>query len=163
MEPPFDGLEGVVSVTSGYTGGTKLNPTYEEVSAGTTGHAESVEIVYDPAKISYVRLLDIFWHNIDPTVENRQFCDTGSQYRTAIFYHNDEQRRLAEASKKALEQSGRFKGPLHTEIVPAKVFYPAEEYHQEYYKKNPLRYHYYRFSCGRDERLKELWGTAAGH
>jgi peptide-methionine (S)-S-oxide reductase len=163
MEAPFDSLEGVISVTSGYTGGVKLNPTYEEVSAGTTGHAESVEIVYDPSRISYSRLLDVFWHNVDPTVQNRQFCDVGSQYRTAIFYHTEEQKRLAEASKKAVADSRRFKGPVYTEIVAAQTFYPAEEYHQHYYKKNPLRYHFYRFSCGRDERLKELWGAAAGH
>ncbi len=158
MEHPFDELEGVVSVTSGYTGGHKKNPTYEEVSSGTTGHAESVQIVYDPAKITYTKLLDVFWHNIDPTVQNRQFCDVGTQYRSAIFYHNEEQKRLAEESKKALEKSGRFKGPIYTEIVAATEFYPAEEYHQHYYKKNPLRYQFYRFSCGRDQRLKELWG-----
>ena len=159
MEHPFDELEGVVSVTSGYTGGHKKNPTYEEVSSGTTGHAESVQILYDPAKITYAKLLDVFWHNIDPTVQNRQFCDAGTQYRSAIFYHNEEQKRLADESKKALEKSGRFKGPVYTEIVPASEFYPAEEYHQQYYKKNPLRYKFYRYNCGRDERLKELWGT----
>ena len=158
MEPPYDGLEGVVSVTSGYTGGQKKNPTYEEVSAGTTGHAEAVQIVYDPKKITYAKLLDIFWRNIDPLAKDRQFCDTGSQYRSAIFYHNEEQKRLAEASKKTLEQSKRFKGPIYMEIVPASEFYPAEEYHQKYYKKNPLRYKFYRFNCGRDQRLKELWG-----
>ena len=158
MEPPYDGLEGVVSVASGYTGGQKKNPTYEEVSAGTTGHAEAVQIVYDPKKITYTKLLDIFWRNIDPLAKDRQFCDTGSQYRSAIFYHNEEQKRLAEASKKALEQSKRFKGPIYTEIVDASQFYPAEEYHQKYYKKNPLRYKFYRFNCGRDERLKELRG-----
>ncbi len=158
MEHPFDELEGVVSVTVGYTGGHKKNPTYEEVSSGTTGHAESVQIVYDPAKITFSKLLDVFWHNIDPTVQNRQFCDTGTQYRTAIFFHNDEQKRLAEESKKALEKSGRFKGPIYTEIVPASEFYPAEEYHQHYYKKNPIRYKFYRYNCGRDQRLQELWG-----
>ena len=159
MEPPFDKLEGVISVTSGYTGGHKENPTYEEVSAGTTGHAEAVQIVFDPAKITYARLLDVFWHNIDPTVQNQQFCDVGTQYRSAIFYLTEEQRRLAEESKRALEKSGRFKGPIYTEIVPASRFYPAEEYHQKYYKKNPIRYHFYRYNCGRDERLKELWGA----
>jgi peptide-methionine (S)-S-oxide reductase len=158
MEPPYDGLEGVASVTSGYTGGGKKNPTYEEVSAGTTGHAEAVQVVYDPKKITYAKLLDIFWRNIDPLAKDRQFCDTGSQYRSAIFYHNEEQKRLAEASKKTLEQSRRFKDPIYTEIMPASEFYPAEEYHQKYYKKNPLRYKFYRFNCGRDERLKELWG-----
>jgi len=158
MEHPFDQLEGVVSVTPGYTGGTKKNPTYEEVSSGTTGHAESVQIVYDPSKISYAKLLDVFWHNIDPTVKDQQFCDAGTQYRSAIFYYNEEQKLLAEESKKALEKSGRFKGPIYTEIVPASEFYPAEEYHQHYYKKNPIRYKFYRYNCGRDQRLDELWG-----
>jgi peptide-methionine (S)-S-oxide reductase len=163
MEHPFDQLPGVVSVTSGYTGGTKKNPTYEEVSAGGTGHAESVQVVYDPAKIGYQKLLDVYWHNIDPAVKDRQFCDTGHQYRSAIFYHNEEQHRLAQQSKQALEANKPFKGPILTEIVPAGEFYPAEEYHQHYYKKNPIRYHYYRSRCGRDDRLKELWGAAAGH
>jgi peptide-methionine (S)-S-oxide reductase len=158
MEPPFDKLDGVISTTSGYTGGTKKNPTYEEVSSGTTGHAEAVEITYDPAKITYAKLLDVFWHNIDPLTPNRQFCDSGSQYRTAIFYHDENQRRLAEESKKAL--SKRFKEPIVTQIVPAKEFYPAEEYHQNYYIKNPLRYKFYRYSCGRDRRLEEVWGVA---
>ena len=162
MEPAFDHLEGVVTVTSGYTGGTKKNPTYEEVSSGSTGHAESIQIVYDPSKISYAKLLDVFWHNIDPTVQNRQFCDTGRQYRSAIFYHNDEQKRLAEESKKALEVSGKIKGRIYTEITPASEFYSAEEYHQKYYEKNPLRYNFYRFNCGRDSRLKEIWGKEAG-
>jgi len=158
MEPAFDKLEGVKSVVSGYTGGHKPNPTYEEVSAGTTGHAESVEITYDPAVISYSRLLEVFWRNIDPTVKDRQFCDAGTQYRSAIFYHGEEQKRLAEASKRAIEQSRRFPGPIYTEIAPATTFYPAEEYHQKYYQKNPIRYKYYRYGCGRDQRLKELWG-----
>jgi peptide-methionine (S)-S-oxide reductase len=162
MEPAFDHLPGVQSVTSGYTGGTKKNPTYEEVSSGTTGHAESVEILYDPSKISYEKLLEVFWHNIDPTVKDRQFCDEGGQYRSAVFYHNEEQRRLAEASKKALEESKRFKGPVYTDITPAAQFYPAEEYHQHYYRKNPVRYKFYRWNCGRDERLSELWGESAG-
>jgi len=157
MEPAFDKLQGVKSVISGYTGGHKQNPTYEEVSSGVTGHAESIEVAYDPSIISYSTLLDVFWHNIDPTVKDRQFCDVGSQYRSAIFYHTEEQKRLAEASKKALEQSKRFPGPIYTEIVPATTFYPAEEYHQKYYQKNPIRYKYYRYSCGRDQRLKELW------
>jgi peptide-methionine (S)-S-oxide reductase len=163
MVHPFDELPGVVSVTSGYTGGTKKNPTYEEVSAGTTGHAESVEIVYDPAKISFEKLLEVFWHNIDPVTKDRQFCDTGHQYRSAIFYHDANQKRLAEDSKQVLEKSKQFPGPIVTEIVPASTFYPAEEYHQNYYKKNPVRYKYYRWGCGRDARLKELWGSAAGH
>jgi peptide-methionine (S)-S-oxide reductase len=163
MEAPFDKLPGVVSVTAGYTGGHVKNPTYEQVSAGTTGHAESVRIVYEPQKIGYKQLLDIFWHNIDPTVKNRQFCDVGNQYRSAIFYHTDEQHRLAEESKKELEDNKPFKGPIVTDIVPASEFYPAEEYHQHYYKKNPLRYRYYRYGCGRDQRLKELWGDLAGH
>ena len=163
MESPFDKLDGVVSVTAGYTGGTKQNPTYEEVSAGGTGHAESVEIVYDPARIGYGKLLDVFWHNIDPTARDRQFCDSGHQYRSAIFFHGENQRRLAEASKQALEKGKPFPGPIATEIVAASQFWPAEEYHQHYYKKNPLRYKFYRQGCGRDRRLKELWGEAAGH
>jgi peptide-methionine (S)-S-oxide reductase len=158
MEPPFDELDGVISTTSGYTGGMKTDPTYEEVSAGKTGHAEAVEVRYDPGKITYARLLDVFWRNIDPTVKNKQFCDEGSQYRSAIFYHDEEQKRLAEGSKKALMASGRFK-EIFTQILPASVFYPAEEYHQDYYRKNPLRYKFYRYSCGRDQRLKELWGN----
>ncbi len=158
MEPPFEKLVGVVSVTSGYTGGHKLNPTYEEVSAGETGHAESIQVVYDSTQISYAQLLQVFWHNIDPLALNRQFCDAGSQYRSAIFYHNEEQRRLAEASKQELEQSGRFDRPIVTEIVPASTFYEAEAYHQDYYKKNPVQYKFYRAGCGRDRRLQELWG-----
>ena len=163
MEAPFDKLPGVMSVTAGYTGGQVKNPTYEEVSAGGTGHAEAVQIVFDPSKTSYSRLLDIYWRNIDPTVSGRQFCDVGSQYRSAIFYHSDEQRRVSLQSKAALEKSKPFKGAILTEITPAGVFYAAEEYHQHYYKKNPLRYKYYRNGCGRDRRLKELWGSAAGH
>lgn len=163
MEQPFDSLPGVLSVMPGYSGGTKLNPTYQEVSAGGTGHAESVEIIYDPAKISYEKLLQVFWHNIDPTVKNRQFCDVGNQYRTAIFFHNENQHRLALRSKELLDKQKPFKEPLVTEISPARTFYPAEEYHQHYYKKNPLRYRYYRYSCGRDKRLEELWGSTAGH
>jgi peptide-methionine (S)-S-oxide reductase len=159
MEPPFEKLDGVVSVTSGYTGGTKKDPTYEEVSAGGTGHAESIEVVYDPGKVSYEKLLDVFWHNVDPTTPNAQFCDHGNQYRTAIFYHDDEQKKLAEKSKKDLEASGKLKQPIVTQIVAATQFYPAEEYHQDYYKKNPIRYHYYRYNCGRDQRLEELWGA----
>jgi peptide-methionine (S)-S-oxide reductase len=162
MVPPFESLHGVVSVTSGYTGGQKKNPTYEEVSSGTTGHAESVQIVYDPSKIGYDKLLDVFWHNVDPTVKDMQFCDVGEQYRTAIFYHNEEQKRLAEDSRKVIEQSKVLHGPIYTQIVPASDFYKAEEYHQDYYKKNPVRYTFYRWNCGRDQRLKEIWGSAAG-
>jgi len=162
MVPPFEALAGVVSVTSGYTGGQTKDPTYEEVSSGTTGHAESVEIVYDPSKISYGKLLDVFWHNIDPTAKDGQFCDFGEQYRTAIFYHNEEQKKLAEDSKEALEESKVLPGPIYTQIVPASVFYKAEEYHQDYYKKNPVRYKFYRWNCGRDQRLKEIWGSKAG-
>lgn len=163
MEHPFDALPGVVSVTSGYTGGRTRNPTYEEVSAGGTGHAESVQVVYDPARIGYDKLLTIYWHNIDPTVKDRQFCDSGHQYRSAIFYHNEQQRRLAQQSKDALARSKTFREAVVTEITPAGPFYPAEEYHQHYYKKNPIRYRFYRTSCGRDKRLKELWGAMAGH
>jgi len=163
MEAPFDKLPGVLSVTSGYSGGQVKHPTYEQVSAGGTGHAEAVQIVFDPSKTSYSRLLDTFWHNIDPTVAGRQFCDVGSQYRSAIFYHGEEQRRVALQSKAALEKNKPFRGAIVTEISPAGEFYAAEEYHQHYYKKNPLRYKYYRNGCGRDRRLKELWGDAAGH
>jgi len=163
MEHPFEQIPGVVSVTSGYTGGSKKDPAYEEVSAGGTGHAESVEIVYDPARVSYEKLLNVFWHNIDPSTGDRQFCDVGNQYRSAIFYHNKEQQRLALHSKALLEKNKPFKGAIVTEIVQASVFYPAEDYHQQYYKKNPIRYKFYRYRCGRDERLKELWGDAAGH
>lgn len=157
MEPPYDKLEGVISTTSGYTGGHKENPTYEEVSSGSTGHAEAVQIVYDPSKISYAQLLEVFWKNIDPTAKDAQFCDHGNQYRSAIFYHDDEQRRLAEESKEALIKSKKFPN-VHTEIVALSKFYPAEDYHQDYYQKNPIRYKFYRFSCGRDNRLRELWG-----
>ena len=160
MEPPYDELDGVISTTSGYTGGRKQNPTYEEVSTGTTGHTEAVQVVYDPKRISYARLLEVFWRNIDPLTANAQFCDHGTQYRSGIFYHDAEQRRLAEDSKRALEASGRFKGPIVTEIVAAGTFYPAEEYHQDYYKKNPIRYKFYRAGCGRDQRLAELWGDS---
>src|SRR5258705_8481319 len=160
MEPPYDKLAGVISTTSGYIGGKKPNPTYEEVSSGRTGHAEAVQVVYDPKKVSYEQLLDVFWHNIDPTVKNQQFCDVGSQYRTGIFYHDDEQRRLAEASKAALEKSKPFKAPIVTEITRSGEFYPAEEYHQDFYLKNPVRYKFYRNGCGRDARLEQLWGRA---
>jgi peptide-methionine (S)-S-oxide reductase len=159
MEPPYDKLDGVLSTISGYAGGKKKNPTYEEVSAGTTGHTEVVQVTYDPKKITYEKLLEVFWRNVDPLTPNRQFCDVGSQYRTAIFYHDEDQKRLAEASKKAL--SKRFKEPIVTEIVRFTEFFPAEDYHQDYYTKNPLRYKFYRYSCGRDQRLEELWGAAA--
>ncbi len=157
MEPAFDKLDGVISTTSGYTGGQVANPTYEQVSAGGTGHAEALQIVYDPAKVGYGKLLEVFWKNIDPTVKDRQFCDHGNQYRSAIFYHGAEQKRLAEESKAQLIASGRFP-QVYTEIAAAGPFYPAEDYHQDYYQKNPIRYKYYRWSCGRDQRLKELWG-----
>lgn len=160
MEPPYDERDGVISTTSGYTGGRKQNPTYEEVSTGTTGHTEAVQVVYDPNRISYARLLEVFWRNIDPLTANAQFCDHGPQYRSGIFYHDADQRRLADDSKRALEASGRIKGPIVTEIVAAGPFYPAEEYHQDYYKKNPIRYKFYRAGCGRDQRLAELWGDA---
>jgi len=162
MEPPYDKLPGVVATISGYTGGRKPNPTYEEVSSGSTGHAESVTVVYDPKKVTYEKLLDVFWHNIDPTVKDRQFCDGGNQYRTAIFYHDEAQRKAAEASKAALEKSRPFKEPIVTEIVMAGPFYPAEDYHQDFYMKNPVRYQLYRSGCGRDARLKQLWGDQAG-
>lgn len=155
MEPPYDEIEGVLSTISGYIGGTKQNPTYEEVSAGITGHAEAVQITYDPKKTSYEKLLEVFWRNIDPLTANAQFCDSGSQYRSGIFYHNEAQRTLAEASKKRLQS--RFKQPIVTEIVRASEFYPAEDYHQDYYTKNPIRYKIYRYRCGRDQRLRELW------
>ncbi len=161
MEHPFDQLDGVISVTSGYTGGHTKNPTYAAVSAGGTGHAESVEIVYDPRKLGYERLLDVFWHNVDPLTRDAQFCDHGSQYRTAIFYHDSTQRRLAMESKQRLQASGRFLQPLVTEIVAAREFYPAEGYHQHYYRKNPVRYTLYRWTCGRDRRLSEVWGASA--
>jgi peptide-methionine (S)-S-oxide reductase len=163
MESPFDKLPGVISVTVGYTGGNVRNPTYEQVSAGGTGHAESVQIVYDPMRINYKKLLDVFWHNIDPTTKDRQFCDVGHQYRSAIFYHGDDQRRIAEESKAALDRKKPFQESIVTEITLAGEFYPAEEYHQHYYKKNPLRYKFYRAGCGRDQRLKELWKNEVGH
>jgi peptide-methionine (S)-S-oxide reductase len=161
MEPPFDVLPGVISTTSGYTGGRAGNPRYEDVSAGDTGHAESVEVRYDPTKITYSELLDVFWHNIDPFAKDRQFCDRGDQYRSAIFYADDEQKRLAEDSKRALEE--KLGKPFATKIERARRFYAAEGYHQDYYKKNPIRYKFYRYNCGRDQRLEEVWGAAAGH
>ena len=158
MEPPFDKLDGVISTTSGYTGGERRNPTYQEVAGGRTRHAEAVEIVYDPSQISYGQLLDVFWMNVDPLTRNRQFCDGGAQYRTAIFFHDDEQKRLARDTKQRIDDSGRFGQPVVTEIVEAGEFWAAEEYHQDYYMKNPIRYKFYRYGCGRDKRLDELWG-----
>lgn len=163
MEGPFDGLEGVVRTTVGYTGGTTTGPTYEAVSAGGTGHAEAIEILFDPAKVSYEKLLYVFWRNVDPLQTDGQFCDIGDQYRAEIFYRDPEQKRLAEASKEALEKSGRFGSvPIAATIVEAGPFYPAEEYHQDYSKKNPAKYEFYRWSCGRDRRLNERWGVEAG-
>jgi peptide-methionine (S)-S-oxide reductase len=156
VEADFDKVAGVISTTSGYIGGRSPNPSYESVSRGGTGHAEAVEIVYDPAKVTYEKLVDVFWHNIDPLVKDRQFCDHGDQYRSAIFYRGDDQRRVAEASKVAVQ--ARFKQPVQTEIVAGGPFYKAEDYHQDYYLKNPVRYKFYRYNCGRDARLEELWG-----
>ena len=161
MEPPFEKLPGVSGVISGYTGGTRSNPTYEEVGSGGTGHVEAVEVIYDPARVSYEKLLDVFWHNIDPLSVNGQFCDRGEQYRSVIFYGNENERRLAEDSKKKVEE--RLKAKVVTEILPAAPFYLAEEYHQDYAKKNPFRYGFYRKSCGRDARLAKLWGADAPH
>jgi peptide-methionine (S)-S-oxide reductase len=159
MEPAFDDIKGVKSTTSGYTGGPEKNPTYKQVSSGKTGHAEAIQIEYDPAQVTYEKLLEVYWHNVDPTVTDRQFCDWGKQYRPEIFYHDEEQKRLAEASKKDVEK--KF-GEVPVRITAAGPFYPAEEYHQDYYSKNPDDYHSYRKGCGRDRRLKELWGEAAG-
>jgi peptide-methionine (S)-S-oxide reductase len=162
MEPPYDKLPGVISTTSGYMGGKKRYPTYEEVSAGFTGHTEVVQVAYDPSKVTYEQLLEVFWRNIDPTVKDKQFCDEGSQYRTAIFVHDDAQLKAAEASKAALDKTKPFKDPIVTPIQLAGEFWAAEDYHQDYYLKNPVRYSYYRTGCGRDARLKQLWGAAAG-
>ncbi|HJS67228.1 MAG TPA: peptide-methionine (S)-S-oxide reductase MsrA [Nitrospiraceae bacterium] len=158
MEEVFEKVDGVLSATSGYMGGTVSNPTYEEVSAGRTGHAESVEVVYDPAKVSYQKLLDAFWRNVDPITPNAQFCDHGNQYRSAIFFQTDEEKRASDSSKQTIEQSKRFKESIVTQIVMASKFYPAEEYHQDFYKKNPIRYKFYKYNCGRAQRLEELWG-----
>ena len=158
MQPFFDHTKGVISTVVGYTGGHTENPTYEEVSSGETGHAESIEITYDPKIVTYEKLLDLFWHNIDPTAVNSQFVDEGTQYRSAIFYHNDEQKRIAEQSKAALAASGRFDKPIATEIVPATVFYPAEEYHQKYYEKSTANYNMYHDHSGREEFIDEHWG-----
>lgn len=157
MEPPFDKLDGVIATISGYTGGHTQDPTYKQVSTNTTGHYEALEVTYDPNKIDYATLLDVFWRNVDPLDAHGQFCDKGESYRTAIFYNSEQQKELAQASKKELIDSARFKEEIVTEIIAAKKFYPAEEYHQNYYQKNPLRYKYYRYGCGRDKRLEELW------
>ena len=162
VESDFEKVDGVVEAISGYTGGRKSNPTYQEVSAGVTGHAEAVQVTYDPAKITYKELLDVFWRHVDPTDDGGQFVDRGSQYRTAIFYHDEEQKRIAEESKAQLEKSGRFSGPVVTEIVALTEFYPAEDYHQDYYTKNPLRYKLYRYGSGRDQFLNSTWGPEAG-
>ena len=162
MESEFQELPGVLSVVSGFTGGRKQNPTYEEVSAGGTGHTESILITYEPAKISYARLLDVFWRNIDPTDKSGQFCDRGSQYRSGIFVHSPEQKKLAEDSKQRLIASQKLPA-VYTPIDPATRFWPAEDYHQDYYSRNPIRYNYYRYGCGRDRRLEELWGRSAKH
>ena len=162
VESDFDKIPGVLSTTSGYTGGKTANPTYEEVSSHTTGHTEAVEVVYDPAKVSYERLVSYFWHTIDPTVKDRQFCDVGSPYRTAIFAVDDAQMKTALASRAAIEKSKPFAAPIVTPVEKASEFYPAESYHQDYYIKNPVRYKYYRTSCGREARLQQLWGDQAG-
>ena len=163
VESDFDKVTGVLSTSSGYIGGRTAKPTYEQVSANTTGHAEAVEVVFDPAKVSYQQLVQHFWRTIDPTTKDRQFCDSGSPYRSAIFAQDAEQLRVATASRAALEKSKPFKEPIVTEVVMATTFYPAEDYHQDYYLKNPVRYKLYRNSCGRDARLKQLWGDAATH
>jgi peptide-methionine (S)-S-oxide reductase len=161
MQKAFDGVAGVVSTTAGYAGGQKANPAYEDVETGRTGHAESVKVVYDPAKISYEQLLDIYWHHIDPLTVNAAFCDHGPQYRSIIFYADTAQKRVAEASKRALDESHRFSTPIVTTIEPATPFYAAEEYHQMFYKKNPAHYEAYRIGCRRDERTRQLWGDVA--
>lgn len=158
MEPPFDKIDGVFSTISGYTSGHKKDPTYREVSSGGSGHTEAIEIVYNPEKVTYSQLLKVFWKNIDPVAVDRQFCDAGSQYRSGIYYKNKDQEVAARESLQKLKQSKTFNKEIATEIVAASTFYPAEDYHQDYYKKNPLRYKYYRYSCGRDKRLTEIWG-----
>ncbi len=163
MEPPFDKLDGVLATTSGYTGGTEANPTYKQVSSGRTGHREAVRIEYDPARVDYTRLLEVFWRNIDPLDGRGQFCDKGRHYTSAIYALDDEQQAAAEASKAAVMAAGKLKGEIRTEILPAGAFHAAEDYHQDYYTKNPVRYKYYRWGCGRDARLKKLWGDQAGH
>lgn len=161
IEAPFEQIDGVIEVISGYTGGHKENPTYKEVSSGQTGHYEAVQITYDPMKVTYQELLDVFWQQIDPTDPGGQFADRGTQYRTAIFYQNDEQKKIAEESKAALDRSGKFDKPLATEILPASTFYPAEDYHQDYYRKCPVRYKSYKKGSGREDYIKETWGDKA--
>lgn len=161
MEPPFDAIEGVIETVVGYTGGHQKAPGYEQVSAGVTGHTEAIQITFDPNKTSYKALLEVFWRNIDPTTPNRQFCDVGSQYRPAIFVHDQQQRAIAEQSKAELEQTKTFPEPIAVAIAAASEFFSAEDYHQDYYKKNPVRYKFYRYSCGRDKRLQQLWGKEA--
>ncbi|MDH3407631.1 MAG: peptide-methionine (S)-S-oxide reductase MsrA, partial [Gammaproteobacteria bacterium] len=156
MEPPYDKLPGVAATTSGYSGGQLVNPTYEQVSAGGTGHIEVIQVTYDPKQVSYEKLLEVFWRNVDPLDKGGQFCDRGSTYTTAIFYQNEEQKKLAEQSKIEIEK--KLGKSVVTAIRPAATFYAAEDYHQDYYNKNPLRYKYYRYSCGRDQRLEQLWG-----
>ncbi|MCQ8894949.1 peptide-methionine (S)-S-oxide reductase MsrA [Limnobacter humi] len=158
-ESDFDKVPGVIKTTSGYAGGAEKNPTYEQVGGGKTGHAEAVLVEFDPAKVSYAQLVEHYWKTIDPTVKDRQFCDVGRQYRTAIFYANDEQKKIAQDSLARLVNSKRFP-VVYTEVAPVIGFYPAEEYHQDYYKKNPIRYNYYRSRCGRDDRLVEVWGSS---
>ena len=160
MEEAFEKVEGVVEVVSGYMGGTVKNPSYEDVSSGRTGHAESVEVRYDSSKVTYTQLLETFWRNVDPLTADAQFCDHGNQYRAVIFYQGDAQQRAAQESKQAIEQSKRFTVPIVTEVTSASEFYPAEEYHQDFYKKNPIRYKYYKFTCGRAQRLETLWGKS---
>lgn len=159
MEPPFDKTPGVLATISGYTGGSLANPTYGQVSDGGTGHYEALQVTYDPAKVTYAQLLDVFWRNVDPLDAGGQFCDRGNQYRAAIFYATDKQKVLADSSKRAIEQSARFRKPIVTPVVPAAVFYPAEDYHQNYYKKNPIRYRVYSWNCGRARRLSKVWGS----
>jgi peptide-methionine (S)-S-oxide reductase len=158
IEADFEKLPGVIGAESGYTAGTRANPTYEQVSAGSTGHTEAVRVTYEPGKVSYAQLVEFFWRHIDPTVKDKQFCDSGTQYRSGIYWQNAAERTIAESSRDALLSSGKFK-EIHTEIIAATTFYPAEEYHQDYYKKNPIRYAYYRKGCGRDARVQQLWGS----
>jgi peptide-methionine (S)-S-oxide reductase len=160
VESDFDKVKGVVSTTSGYIGGRVAKPTYGQVSAGGTGHTEAVQIVYDPKQVSYTQLLHVFWRTIDPLAKDRQFCDAGDHYRSAIFFGNEDERKAAEASKE--EVAKRLLAPVQTQIAAASAFYPAEDYHQDYYVKNPTKYKFYRWNCGRDQRLKELWGSEAG-
>ena len=160
MEPPFDAIPGVIATVSGYTGGMRENPSYEQVSDGGTGHFEAIEVTYDPARVSYAQLLDVFWRNVDPLDDGGQFCDRGSQYGTAIFYANEDEKAAALKSREEAAEKLVIKGTIVTPLLPAKEFYPAEEYHQDYYQKNPLRYKYYRYACERDQRLKEVWGEA---